>query len=172
MKSLGIWSRYVPEEWPLGAPAGANFWRNAEGVDWYSFVYSTTSPPKDPAALAMMVADGLVVCIDFDLTAFSPIDGAEVFALDEDDAIPELGEFLGPKALRPYVIYKSTLIRRLTSTEANKLEAVIASEDAWLRMLWNASEYIISTDAMMAYLSHVIGLEHGEERAAVLLAAP
>lgn len=69
-----------------------------------------------------------------------------------------------------YRLYKSTLIRRLTETEAVTLSAVLDASPVKSKMLWDASEWLDSSDPMFADLTAAIGSALGSARAVEILA--
>ena len=70
-----------------------------------------------------------------------------------------------------YRIFKSVFIRRLTSAEAETMEAVLAGADAKLRLMFNSVEYFVSDDPLFETLMAAVGLALGEARAGELLAS-
>lgn len=75
-----------------------------------------------------------------------------------------------PPSPAPYRLYRSALVRRLTNAEAASLEVLLNSEEPYLRLLYNSSDYFMSDDALFAYLATVLEEALGETRASQLLA--
>lgn len=90
---------------------------------------------------------------------------AEITQWEADQAA-----FLLP-SLQPYRLYKSVFISRLTSPEAETMEAVLADADAKLRLMFNSVEYFVSDDPLFTTMFDAIGAALTPERAAELLAA-
>lgn len=78
-------------------------------------------------------------------------------------SIPEEVVFL------PKKLYKSTLIRRMTVEEASQLKEILDNENAWLQMVYNATEWFDMADALASYMHMIISETVGEERANELL---
>lgn len=85
--------------------------------------------------------------------------------LEDQDA--EVVAFLNP--VRPYALYKSVFIRRLTSEEAEIMETVLAGADAKLRLMFNSVEYFVSDDPLFETLKVAVGAALGGPRADELL---
>lgn len=109
------------------------------------------------AALAGML-DGQIVTIDGGFSIVDP---------PASDPAPDPVE---PDPDAPYLLYKSTFIRRLSGDEAETMEAVLAAADARLRLLFNSVEYFVSNDELFGTLISAVGEALGETRAAELLA--
>lgn len=77
----------------------------------------------------------------------------------------------------PYRLYRSTFIERMTPEEAEIMEAVLMSEGAKLRLMYQAVDYFVSDDPLFAVLHWATAVALGEEgepnieRADQLLAA-
>lgn len=69
-----------------------------------------------------------------------------------------------------YKLYKSIFISRLTDPEAETLEAILASVDSKLRLMFNSVEYFVSTDPLFFTMHEAIAFALGEPRATELLA--
>lgn len=67
-------------------------------------------------------------------------------------------------------LFKSTFIRRMTPSEATFFEGVLASEEAYLRMLYHSVEWFDMADALVGYLHMTLAEHAGEARANELLA--
>lgn len=66
-------------------------------------------------------------------------------------------------------LYKSTLIRRLGGSLSAQFEDILANENAYVRMLFHASEWFGVDDAMVTYMHMVFEAELGLEAANALL---
>jgi len=75
-----------------------------------------------------------------------------------------------PPPPAPYVLYKSTFIRRMSVQEAETMEGVLAAADAKLRLLFNSVEYFVSDDPLFADLRAAVATALGQQRADDLLA--
>ena len=73
---------------------------------------------------------------------------------------------------RPYWLYRSTFIERLTNQEAGVLEQVLAGADAKLRLMYNSVEYFVSDDPLFAVLHFAVSQALGIPRADELLGPP
>ena len=85
-------------------------------------------------------------------------------------AISAWGNALPKAPDEPYRLYKSVFISRLTSNEADTMEAVLAAADAKLRLLFNSVEYFVSDDPLFATLHASVAGVLGDGRADELLA--
>jgi len=84
------------------------------------------------------------------------------------------GIFSEPHRVEPnkpttYRLYKSTLIRRLSESEAVSLTALLKSSPVKMQMLWDASEYLVSDDPLFDDLTMAISGALGEDRASEIL---
>lgn len=77
---------------------------------------------------------------------------------------------LVPHPDAPYRLYKPVFIGRLTSNEAETMEAVLAAAKAKLRLMFNSVEYFVSNDLLFTTLSDAVGTALTPLRAAELLA--
>ena len=84
-----------------------------------------------------------------------------------DDVLAVYG-LPGPLS-RPYWLYRSTFIERLTNREAGMLEQVLAGADAKLRLMYNSVEYFVSDDPLFAVLHFAVSQALGIPRADELL---
>lgn len=80
-----------------------------------------------------------------------------------------IGPYVPPTAPTSYQLYKSTLVRRLTEQEAVTLTAVLEGSPVKSRMLWDASEWLDSSDPLFSDLSDAISAALGTERASDIL---
>ncbi|WP_188681869.1 hypothetical protein [Pelagibacterium lentulum] len=76
-------------------------------------------------------------------------------------------------AAKPYRLYKSHFIERMTPKEAAQFEHELnASELAKLRLMYHAVEYFVSDDPLFAVLHWELTQAFDDERADALLARP
>jgi hypothetical protein len=91
-------------------------------------------------------------------------DGADLTRIgSEGDLTDVLAVYGLPGPLpRPYWLYKSTFIRRMTLAEAELFEAGIIAQPAWMRLLYNSVEYFVSSDALIQALNAELAFALGE----------
>lgn len=90
MKSHGLWKAYTPKKLPAGAPAGALFWKNAQGVDWYDYLRGGALSSEHPK---LLVLGNRVVSQSKDATSLVPQNGCELFEADAGEAFEDGGVF-------------------------------------------------------------------------------
>lgn len=82
-----------------------------------------------------------------------------------------IGAYVAPDDVQPsYRLFKSVFIGRLTNEEAAVMEAVLASADAKLRLMFNSVEFFVSDDPLFETLLAAVGGVLGPARAEELLA--
>lgn len=110
-------------------------------------------------------ANGNTETVPHDYTLFrQPDDGPIGFVANGGVILPFV-----PYPIPAYRLYKSTLIRRLTETEAVALTALLKSSPVKMQMLWDASEYLVSDDPLFDDLTMAISGALGEDRASEIL---
>lgn len=66
-------------------------------------------------------------------------------------------------------LYKSTFIRRMSIAEAASMYEILEAEEPWMKLLYNATDYFLVSDALIGYLHLILAEEFGEDRADELL---
>lgn len=70
---------------------------------------------------------------------------------------------------KPYKLYRSDFIERMTNEEAGILELALSEAEAKLRLMYNSVEYFVSNDPLFAVLHMTVASILGTERADTLL---
>lgn len=86
------------------------------------------------------------------------------------DELLEERQAYEPPVLVSTILYKSTVIRRLTMNESAEVMNIINGEPAYLQLLYHASEWFEVGDAMVQYLEMLLTEAFGETRAKEIMA--
>jgi hypothetical protein len=180
----GSWTRYVPAALPADAPANAMFCkRDADGVDWYTFIYDGAS--FAPGSIKLTVAQGVAQAVTNDASSLFPQGCVvlEITGATSADPQAAYGGFLYDATANtltapppPSTVPQSVTPRqaRLALLNAGLLDEVQATVDAIggaTQISWDYATEVNRSDPLITTLSTTLSITDAQMDALFVAAA-